>query len=85
MTTRKEPSFIGSLFGNTQVKPANVDAVMDTFHKTIADLESISVAENAKADEKTAQAAALVAEANASVAEAMRASSIADKMKAIFV
>lgn len=81
MTTRNEPSFIGSLFGS---KPTNVDAVLDTFTKTIADLESISAAEKVKADEKSAQAAALVSEANVSLAEAMRASSIADKMKAIF-
>jgi hypothetical protein len=80
-TQRNEPSFIGNLFCS---KPTSVDAVMDTFHKAIADLEAVeshcrsAAAEHAQAiKEREARMAAAVVEAD-------RASTIAGKMKALF-
>lgn len=85
---KKEPSFfgaIGSFFTKTeQAALKKVDDVMAAFHNTVADLEGVAKAHTAHALEHAREIEARTAAKLAAEAEAIRASNIAKKMKAIF-
>lgn len=68
-------------FGTT---PTTVDGVLEAFRETITNLETVAEANKAEAARQEAVAAQALAYKDEANAEASRATSIAEKMKAIF-
>lgn len=88
VNTRQEPSFLGNiktaLFGAEQVVVRKVDHVMEAFRSTIADLEAVATEHASHAAEHAREIEARTAAKLAAEAEALKATGIAAKMKAIF-
>jgi hypothetical protein len=81
---RKEPSVFSSIFGANTTKPSTVDGVMEAFNTTIADLETVSQINEAAAQEAERVIAAQSEVKARALSESLRATGIAQKMKAIF-
>lgn len=61
----------------------SVDSILAAFSKTIADLEAVEKSSSQEADQKAEQASQLMAESNAALDEAARASAVAAKLRGI--
>ena len=85
---RQEPTLFGNIkqaiFGVEQAVVRKVDHVMEAFHSTIADLEGVAKEHTAHAAEHAREIEARTAAKVAAEAEALKATSIAQKMKGIF-